>query len=255
MSRFILFFVSFLLVFIASVILNLPLSWVLDQKEVKEQIPKTLLLSQPQGDWWQGEVMVKLNTASEQIKLGKIAFTLNWSDLLFAKLGADIEWKLGTGKINAKIKTDGDFLSVNNLTGDMPVSELMKLSEKTMLVSDAEGELHLVDLSFELDLKDAWLTELSGKLAVTGFSAMGAEFGLLEAEPELKDKEIYTLITGGNPSKGWDLKAKTQLFKKHRYKLDLKVTATNPNNMPDWVALMLPMKNPKLANLRQSGKW
>jgi len=157
--------------------------------------------------------------------------------------------------LQARVETGGEILTVSQLTGDIAVSTLMQLSEKTAILSDAEGELHLLELGFVIPIKEAWPTSINGKLAITQFSAMGAEFGLLEVTPALKGQEIKTLITGGQKSKGWELKANTLLLKNHRYEYDVKVTATNPNNMPDWVALMLPMKNPKLATLKKSGRW
>ncbi len=251
-------FSAFVIVLIISIAVHLPLGWLLDQPQIKQQIPKNITLSQPQGTWWNGQFHVKLNTPTEKIELGEIAYKISWTDLLFADLAADISWLVAgksADKLTAQVNVDGELLKVTNLSGDVAVSSLMQLSEKTAILADAGGELHLLDLSFELPIKEAWPTKMTGKLTITQFSAMGMELGLLEAVPSVQGQEIQTNITGGQQSKGWELKANTVLFKNNRYQYDVKVTATNPNNMPDWVALMLPMKNPRLAKLSQSGRW
>lgn len=255
MSKTSILITSFVVVLLLSVVSSLPLSWVLNQPQVKQQIPKNMILKNITGSWWQGEVMLSIKTPATNTELGKITFELDWLPLVWANISADIKWKIGKGQINAKLNFNGETVEITALTGDVKVGEIVQLSEQTALLADAKGELHLVDMEISLPIKQAWPSHIAGKLAITDFAAMGANFDLLEAKPVLKGNDIKTQITGGQQSKGWSLNADTVLSKNHSYQLDLKVTATNPNNMPDWVALMLPMKNPKLAKLKRNGRW
>lgn len=255
MSKYLMFILIFVLVFIVSVVLSLPLSWVLKQAQIKQQIPENITLHKPQGSWWKGNLSPVLKEGSESKKLGKLYWQLSWSDLLFAKVTANMRWVLNTGEVTGRISYSSDTIKITNLTGDMSVNEIMKLSDKTLILADATGQLHLHNLSFTLPTKDLWPSAIAGKLTLTRFSALGAEIDLLEATPILKKQEIYTKITGGQNTKGWNLIANTSLFKNHSFNMDIKVSATNANNMPDWVGLMLPMKNPKLAQMQRKGNW
>ena len=255
MGKFAGFFVAFILVFLTSLVLHLPLSWLLNQQVVKEQVPKNIILKPVSGTWWNGVVKVSMKTPAKKVSLGSLSYRLSWSDLVFARLAADVDWKLATGKLKTKFTFDGKLVNVIDLTGDMPVSELMKLSPQTTLLEEAKGELHLLSVNLSSPINQPWPTSLSGKLTISNLSVLGANIGLLETNPKLKENKIEMNIFGGQKSKGWQLNADTLLTKKHRYKLDVKVSATSAKNMPDWVELMLPMQNPTLAHLRKQGSW
>ena len=254
-----LFISVFFITLATSIVVNLPLSWLLNQPKiqqmVQQNIPKEIELTNPSGSWWQGSLNVSFSENNSQKDAGNVAWKLNWLPLLQGNIAADLAWTLSNQTLLAKVDFDGENLKLTNLTGEMPVSRLMLLSSKTAILADATGDVHFRNLAIDFSLPKNWLTSLSGVLAVTDFSALGANFGLLEIKPAMQGQDVKVNLTGGSKAQGWDLTGNSVLHKNRRFQFNVKVTAQSDENMPDWVAIMIPMKNPKLAELNKTGRW
>ncbi len=246
--------IVFIITFIISIMLSLPLSWVLQQEQVKQQIPNNIILQKPQGTWWNGQANIIIKTPHETIDIGNIQWQLNWHKLLLAQISSNINWYFANTAISSTIIYNRKYIVIAETNGSVPIKDLMSLSNKTAILADAEGTVNITNLSLKLPVASRlWPTEINGKISVLNLSALGASIDTLEAIPTIRDQQIHANITGGQP--GWQLIANILLAKDNTYKLDIKITANNANNMPSWVSLMLPMQTPQLAQLQQTGRW
>ncbi|GKT11889.1 MAG: hypothetical protein ISEC1_P0862 [Thiomicrorhabdus sp.] len=103
-----------------------------------------------------------------------------------------------------------------------------------------------------LDLQQAWPTELQGIMVVRGLDILGRKLPDIKITPSLKGTVIELKLAG--KADGWFLAGGVTILKNRQYRVNLKVIAKSPQQMPDWAA-MLKQQSPMVAVLNNKGSW
>lgn len=250
----------FILTLVVSVFLHLPASWVLSQPQVMKQLPPNLQLSNVEGAWWRGESSVNLRQAGQPYpkSLGQVKWRLNWSSLVTLSPSVKLKWKQAKQSVVLTVQADSSSgnLILEEVNGRVKLNYLAQfLPNVGALLSDAKGDLRLKKIHAVLAFKNnqAWPQALDGKITLLGMAAMGAQIERLDITPTLDNNRVKLAMDGGGD--GWKLKGQVLLSANRQQQTNLTLRADSKNTMPDWVALVMPMKNPTLAELNQNGRW
>lgn len=245
-----LFTVSLLL----SLIVQLPLSWLVSQPQVKSLIEakispsQQLKISSSRGTIWKGELdLMLVSNTSANTSVGSIHFDLNLLPLLWANLSADIHWQLANSSLNGTIGTN--LLSTNeNRTikwqtsqGQIQLKELLaklniqKLAQSPV-VQNLTGLIEVKQLAFDYAPQSRWFNVFQASLQLDGFNVMNNAFPAIQLKSDLQDKQLITQLS--SEDKNWQLTGKASLTSLKRYQLDLSVKANDASSLPDWAYLM-----------------
>ena len=246
-------FSLFILTLFVSLIYHLPVSWLLSQTQVKQQIPPQLELSQSQGSVWQGQTQLNLN----KLNAGQLSWDLSMLSLLATQANVEANWQLEQGQVNVLLQmpllSESPVLSAEAIQGQLSLTALLKLTNSAQLNSmSIKGDLALNDLAVDLDLQTLWPKLLQGSATVQGLSLLGSDFPPIQIVPELLKDKIQLKLSA--KTKGWSLSGTVDLFNNRSYQTALKVTANSAETMPDW-ALLLRQQSPRVSVLNNGGRW
>ena len=253
----------FIISLTVSAVYHLPVSWLLTQDVVKSQIPPQVQLNQSQGSLWQGSSQLAVTSAKRPSRstpfthIGQVSWDLSLLSLLTTQISVDTLWKLESsqvsGTIVSELLSEKPFIKASELNGMIELPQLLKLSKDDALKAmPVKGRLELENLSMELDLQQSWPTQLQGLITIQDLDILGSALPAIEITPSVKGGVIDLKLSG--KAEGWILVGNVTLLKNNQYRVNLKVVAKSPKQMPDWAAL-LKQQSPMVAVLNERGRW
>ncbi len=242
----------FILALFVSIIYHLPISWLLAQPSVQNQLPESVKLSPSSGTVWQGRTHV-----STPQPIGNVSWDLSFWTLLMGQASVEVQWQKEqshvSGELNAPLFSESGALNVSHLNGKIDLPLLVQLLNAPGL-SDLpiEGELRLKQIDLSMDPQAQWPSVFTGNLILNHLSVLGNAFPKILITPSLKGDQLIFNITGGES--GWTLSGHLEVLKNRQYTVALKVTAQSKASMPDWAGL-LRQQSPTVAVLNNRGRW
>jgi len=161
--------ILFVVTFLVSILINLPLNWLVSKPQIKQMLESKINASQhlkinsSRGTIWQGELDVSLvtnphfnqisaNTSKPNPKnmpLGIIQFHLNLLPLLWANLSADIDWQLNNASSSSELSSNS-LSDKTLLRGHLSTSLLSSAQNQTLVWQTSKGQLQLDSLASKL---------------------------------------------------------------------------------------------------------
>lgn len=161
--------ILFAVTFLVSILINLPLNWLVSKPQIKQVFESKINASQhlkinsSRGTIWQGELdvglvtnphfnQISVNTSKQNpnnMPLGIIHVHLNLLPLLWANLSADIDWQLNNVSSSSKPpnKSPSDKTLVQ---GHLSTSLLSSAQNQTIAWHTSKGQLQLDSLASKL---------------------------------------------------------------------------------------------------------
>jgi hypothetical protein len=242
----------FIVALVFSIIYHLPVSWLLTQPSIQNQLPKSVTLSPSSGTVWQGNTHVSMPDP-----LGNVSWDLSFWALLMGQASVEIQWQKEqshlSSKLNAPLFSEAGALNASHLNGKIDLPLLLQLLNAPGLDDlPIEGELRLKQIDLSIDPQAQWPNVFSGNLILNNLSILENAFPKILITPELKGDQLTFNITGRES--GWALSGHLEVFKNRQYTIALKVTAQSQASMPDWAGL-LRQQSPTVAILNNQGRW
>ncbi len=242
----------FVLTLLFSIIYHLPISWILAQPSVQNQLPNAVQLSPSHGTLWQGTTYV-----STPEPIGKVSWELSFWALLTGQASVETRWQKEqshlSGELNSPLFSEKGAVSVNHLNGQIDLPLLLRLINAPGLKElPIEGVLLLEQMDFSIEAQTSWPSVLTGQLILNHLNILGNALPKIRITPELKGEQLTLKIQGGES--GWTLSGHLEVFKNRQYRIALKVTAQSQESMPDWAGL-LRQQSLTVAVLNNNGRW
>ncbi|MEA3404406.1 MAG: type II secretion system protein N [Pseudomonadota bacterium] len=254
-SKFGLWILGFVFITLVSFIYHLPASWVLQQAEQQQLIPKGMKLTQVKGTLWQGQAQLSLVEKAQTNALGQFHWQLSGWALL--SLQADIDFKLNTanggarGNLHTGLMNQED-IRVSKLEGLLPVNDLKPILPKNVRsLGELKGQLTLNNLQLSWNQPTQWLISAEGSVELTELDVMGVVIPKIAISPTIKENKLHLDTVGGG--QGWSLTGQALVSTKE-YQTDFKLKADNPDSMPDWTELIMRKNSAVLATYKQKGR-
>lgn len=254
-SKYGLWFLAFIFITFVSFVYHLPATWVIQQAEQQQMMPKGIQLTQVQGTLWQGQAELALVDNTQPHVLGQFHWQL--SGLALLSLQADIDFKLNThhggarGNLHTGLMNQED-IQLSGLEGVFPINDLKPLFPKQVRsLGELKGQLELSDLQLNWNQTENWITSASGALQLAGLDIMGVIIPKVSISPSIKESHLHLDTVGGG--QGWSLTGQV-LINAKEYQADFKVKADNPDSMPDWTELVMRKNSAVLATYVQKGR-
>lgn len=268
----------FVISLFVAILMQVPLSWVVSQSQIKQIIESKFNASQhlkinsSRGTIWNGELDLSLVSNANQnlnsvnistpnprnISLGTMGFDLNLLPLLWANLSADIDWQLNKssspsnsiliGRLSTNLLASAENRTIHWQTtkGQLQLNEWVSrfnglLLKQSAVLNNLAGLVEIKQLDFEYQPQVHWFNAFDANLTLHDLNVMNNTFPPIELKTKLTAESTNpNLLTSLNSQQtgDWQLTGKASLTAPLRYQLDLFVTADNTQKLPDWAYLM-----------------
>lgn len=246
--------ILFLSVALLSFIWHFPASWVVQHSWVKQNLPKSMKVSEVDGPWWQGAAKVSWQNKS----LGAVEWQWHPLSLLTGSLSLSLKLNAPKAQLKAQVLADASDVVVKDVNGTFSLSYLSNLLKSASILQAVEGDVVLKDVSTalsqaSLNSGQVWPSSLKGQVVLVDFDMMGVHLPLLKVTPELKGESIKFLLNG--MGKNWQLTGTSTVTANHRFQNNLILTSTTPQSFPSWGGMMMQKTAPNKAVLKNTGRW
>lgn len=235
-------FTVFIVVFLVSLLVNTPASWLLKNAVVQQAIAQQgLSLKNPQGTIWNGQTELFLQQKNEQ-PLGRTSWQLNPWQLFLLKVDVDVQWLYKTSKLTGNLTTSAmslDRINFREIAGKLSLPEVLELAKgrlpNTMqMLQSAQGQIEIVSLNGEFDTSTNSPVEIQGQAQVVNFELLQNQLPTIEVEAQQLVQEPLRVSLLGEAKK-WNLQGEFTSQDWFRYRGELNVKATSANDLPEWV--------------------
>jgi hypothetical protein len=247
-------FISFLLllVFSAGFLSQLPASFVL--KQFEDQLPAEVVLSQPKGTIWHGQVSVNY----QGVAFDQLAWQLRPTDVLGGvikqSLPASISLRHAQDQLDMTVVVTPQNLSVSVPQGQLDIARLAQpFVQQQFMLRGIDGQVHLRDIQLTVPYNQAWLQSLSGRVVLIDLAMMGAQIEQLTIHATMLDQTIDLNVDAEQD--GWRLTGTSQLNPPNQFENNFVLNTERPNQFPDWALMTMQQTSPTEARARLRGQW
>ncbi|WP_319380142.1 hypothetical protein [Thiomicrorhabdus sp.] len=198
-----------------------------------------------------------IGSAGPSPELGEISWLWRRGDLLAGVADARIVWRLQDSRLTAETShtLTASELRIHSARGRLSMPSLLSLAAAfTPFAMEAEGIVNLDELHGAVAFApEVWPVAMQGKGSLDGVKWMGIDLPRIDFVLKQNAKrDLQIALKGGEG--GWRLTGDLILSPNGRYNLNVDVTASRAEELPQWTVMMR-KKRRNQAVLKLGGSW